>query len=29
MSIRIWMTRYYADTGVIDPAEFAIVIDEE
>ena len=29
MSIRIWMTRYYADTGVIDLGEFAIVIDSE
>lgn len=29
MSIRIWMTRYYADTGVLNMDEFAIVIDEE
>jgi hypothetical protein len=29
MSIRTWTNRYYAQTGVIDPEEFAIVIDEE
>jgi hypothetical protein len=29
MSIRIWMTRYYADTGVLNIDEFGIVIDSE
>jgi len=29
MSIRIWLTRYYAETGVINLDEFAIVVDPE
>jgi len=29
MSVRIWLTRYYADTGVIGTDEFAIVVDED
>jgi len=29
MSIRIWLTRYYAETGVINLDQFAIVVDPE